>query len=464
MPKLFKIANKDLKDSYDIEDLLSYQSFPFKMMGLLSFDFEKRIPPSLLSSYNVLKNIVGLLVILLPTAQLIFLIKTCYDERDADLLYLANLITSVFMLGGSACVLTHLFVKRDELQSLVAFINTRFKRRSEKGLEYVTITTAYRVTLYITIVWINLPAASVLFWSFGSVFSGTREFPVHSWYPFDAKQLYVFELICLIQIVTQLIMVTSYASISVLFLSMVIMSCSQLDILFCEAKNLWFTSAIHADYNSSLLRLYQRNKMNQDEEVNQYFCSTEIQEDFGHLEYDNEDTRDLGSPSFEITPSLRVGMRLAIKRIAQHHAMIMEFGKKLESLYNFLAFLRVGEMTLQLCFLAFVAVQAKQDFKAFFNNVQYIILTLIDLSLYAYPGEMLRQQSVKVGDALMRAQWSEISRYFKNDILIIQTCSLRPITLSGAKIFPLDISQLKMAVTTAFSYYTLLESIAARKD
>lgn len=134
MPKLFKIANKDLKDSYDIEDLLSYQSFPFKMMGLLSFDFEKRIPPSLLSSYNVLKNIVALLVILLPTAQLIFLIKTCYDERDADLLYLANLITSVFMLGGSACVLTHLFVKRDELQSLVAFINTQFKRRSEKGL------------------------------------------------------------------------------------------------------------------------------------------------------------------------------------------------------------------------------------------------------------------------------------------------------------------------------------------
>lgn len=97
--------------------------------------------------------------------------------------------------------------------------------------------------------------------------------------------------------------------------------------------------------------------MNQDEEVNQYFCSAEIQEDFGHLEYDNEDTRDLGSPSFEITPSLRVGMRLAIKRIAQNHAMIMEFGKKLESLYNFLAFLRVGEMTLQLCFLAFVAVQ-----------------------------------------------------------------------------------------------------------
>lgn len=69
---------------------------------------------------------------------------------------------------------------------------------------------------------------------------------------------------------------------------------------------------------------------------------------------------------------------------------------------------------------------------------------------------MLRQQSVKVGDALMRAQWPEISRYFKNDILIIQTCSLRPITLSGAKIFPLDISQLKMVGSSILTPYAVL--------
>lgn len=72
----------------------------------------------------------------------------------------------------------------------------------------------------------------------------------------------------------------------------------------------------------------------------------------------------------------------------------------------------------------------------------YLILTLLDVFQLCYFGEILKQQSSHIGDALLRGPWHLCGGPFRRIALLILVNSTKPLVMTGGKFFVLDFQKL----------------------
>lgn len=88
-----------------------------------------------------------------------------------------------------------------------------------------------------------------------------------------------------------------------------------------------------------------------------------------------------------------------------------------------------------------------ENFGGFLLLFVYALLTFLDIFELSYFGEMLKQQSLKVGDALFRSPWHLCGAQFRRSMSIFLAHNSRPILLTGGKFFILDFA--KMSAVSA---------------
>lgn len=76
------------------------------------------------------------------------------------------------------------------------------------------------------------------------------------------------------------------------------------------------------------------------------------------------------------------------------------------------------------------------------NLACYVILSALDLFQMCYFGENMKQQSLKVGNALLRCPWHLCGGPFRRGVLIILSNSMKPLVITGGKFFILDFDKM----------------------
>lgn len=77
------------------------------------------------------------------------------------------------------------------------------------------------------------------------------------------------------------------------------------------------------------------------------------------------------------------------------------------------------------------------------NLAQYVTLTLVELLMFTYFGELLRGHSVRCGEAFWRSQWWTHTIPIRQDILILLANSKRAVRLTAGKFYAMDIERLR---------------------
>lgn len=71
-----------------------------------------------------------------------------------------------------------------------------------------------------------------------------------------------------------------------------------------------------------------------------------------------------------------------------------------------------------------------------------MMMTTLDIILLSYVGDILKQQSTRVGDAVFRCPWYLCGAKFRKSISILLANAAKPLTLTGGKFFVLDYNKM----------------------
>lgn len=77
------------------------------------------------------------------------------------------------------------------------------------------------------------------------------------------------------------------------------------------------------------------------------------------------------------------------------------------------------------------------------NLLQYLALTLSELFMFTYFGELLRTHSVRAGEAFFRSQWWRDGDCVRQDVLIFLVNATQAVRLKAGKIYLMDIERLR---------------------
>lgn len=90
------------------------------------------------------------------------------------------------------------------------------------------------------------------------------------------------------------------------------------------------------------------------------------------------------------------------------------------------------------------------------NLFQYLNLTISELLLFTYFGELLSSHSIRGGEAFWRSQWWPNANFIKRDLLIFLINTKRVVKVTAGKFYIMDIQRLRMVNIFAFFLNFLL--------
>lgn len=132
----------------------------------------------------------------------------------------------------------------------------------------------------------------------------------------------------------------------------------------------------------------------------------------------------------------------ALHGCVQHHQNLVAFSEMMEDFFNFFILMKSLQTTFQMCNIYFTIIKTNATLFQYFNLGSYIILSSLDLYQMCYFGEALKQQSSRIGSALLRCPWHLCGGRFRRDMSIILANTMKPLVMTGGKFFVLDFDKL----------------------
>lgn len=76
------------------------------------------------------------------------------------------------------------------------------------------------------------------------------------------------------------------------------------------------------------------------------------------------------------------------------------------------------------------------------NLALYLMLTFLDILQMCYFGEILKLQSIRIGNGLFYSPWYLCGGQFRRSMSIILANVTKPLVITGGKFFVLDLSKM----------------------
>uniref|UniRef100_A0A182P061 Uncharacterized protein n=1 Tax=Anopheles epiroticus TaxID=199890 RepID=A0A182P061_9DIPT len=371
-----------------------------------------------------------------------------YDE-----LFLTLITTSIYSIMLALNV--YLRVYESNFRQLYEFSIRRFRKRSDAGVHYISISSCYRFTNRFQFWWLVMCVLGTMHWAIYPILSQERTLPFPCWYPVDVQQSPMYELAYIFQVLGQLQVGLVYGLSGALFMVFVFMVCTQFDMLCCSLTNIRQTAMILNGGYKTLLRHCQ-DVIEVDSRG--YVLQEVFREDLDNAQATKTISKlDQLSPAqsylMELAPELTCVMEDCIK----HHLLLLRFCQLLEECYHPYVLLKLFQILLLLCFLAFMATVESLSTMKLINVLEYFMLTMTELYLFCFLGQILTNQGLKVGDALWKSPWHLCGASYRRRLLIILMNAQRPVRLTGLKLYELNLETYYAVLKAAFSYYTIIK-------
>lgn len=250
----------------------------------------------------------------------------------------------------------------------------------------------------------------------------------------------MYEIVFFVQAVAQFQLPIVFCTCSSVFLSSAVLIAAQYDVLFCSLKNLQFTAMIGSGKYRQHLRKASKNlNLKDDAQASSFFIALEtvdteleayLSEEAMHLHKKRTGPND--TYLMELVPDLEEALNECIR----HHQAIVRCCDKLEDVASPFILVKSIELSFQICILALTFMKSTgTSMVENLNIIQYLMLTLIDLFIVSYMGQVIQNQSVRVRDFLFETPWYLFGGPIRRSMLIMQLYTLRPKVITGGRFF-----------------------------
>ncbi|ALC45365.1 Or85e [Drosophila busckii] len=338
-------------------------------------------------------------------------------------------------------------VRAKRLQRHFDYINAEYRHHSLAGVCFVNSAYASQWTRSFSTIWFICCMVGVLYWGLTPLLLGAHTLPLFCWYPFDAMAAIAYPWVYATQLFGQVIVGSSFAFGGNLYVTLCLLLLAQFDVLYCSLKNLDAHARLRSGATLQTLRTLQRQLLLSDAscELNQYAM---LQEHATELQLLRRQQAQL--PSTQLSDAARA----ALVDCVRHHRFILSCAEELEALFSPYCLVKSMQITMQLCLLVFVGVSGSREVSRIINQLQYLCLTLCELFMFTYCGELLRRHSLRAGEALWRGAWWQHAPHLRQDMLIFLLNSRRPVQVTAGKFYAMDVGRLRGVSGAKFPFHS----------
>ncbi|KAI4487553.1 hypothetical protein M0804_005702 [Polistes exclamans] len=158
-----------------------------------------------------------------------------------------------------------------------------------------------------------------------------------------------------------------------------------------------------------------------------------------------------------------------LKWIVKRHEHLNWYAKSIENSFNLLMLIQILACIIQVCFQTFQLFRImKQDGDEFpveqlFFVVLFVVVTLVQLYLYCYVGDMLIVQSSEMGMSAYESQWCNLLPKDARNILFVMHRSSIPLCLTAGKFGTFSMEMFSNILKTSIGYLSVLLTISDNK-
>ncbi|XP_043785588.1 odorant receptor 13a-like [Apis laboriosa] len=144
--------------------------------------------------------------------------------------------------------------------------------------------------------------------------------------------------------------------------------------------------------------------------------------------------------------------------IIKHHQLILWFCDNMEKNFHLMLFLQAIISSLIICFVGFQISIALTEQSKFLESFSHLIVSLFQLLLFCFPGDILMRQSFNISIAAYSIQWYQLPIFIKDEIYMIILRSQKPSFITAGKLYIMHLENFTAILSTAFSYFMMLQS------
>nr|XP_029719120.1 odorant receptor 83a-like [Aedes albopictus] len=348
---------------------------------------------------------------------------------------------------------------------LIEILKHQFKQRSAAGLTYVKFESSRRYFSRLFKIWITTCVLGTLHWAIFPILQREKVLPLQCWYPIDVHRSPLYELAFLGQVLGQLQVGLVYGMTGALLMMYIFIVCGQFDILCCSLSNVYYTAMINSGGNRFKLCAIQALLENTLRDPSEHYVKEVFMEELSKAPRTTAKKLASVSEKHQYLDYLQEELATALDECVDHHCMLINFCRLLEECFHPFILLKLGQMLSLLCLLSYMATvvcilqQTNLSVMKLMNIGEYFVLTMAELFSFCYLGETLKNQSVKISNALLSSTWYKCGAQFRQRVMLILKASQKPLKLSALKLYHLDFETYRSVLTAAFSYYTILKKL-----
>ncbi|XP_033609115.1 odorant receptor Or2-like [Cryptotermes secundus] len=144
-----------------------------------------------------------------------------------------------------------------------------------------------------------------------------------------------------------------------------------------------------------------------------------------------------------------------------HHQYILELVENMENLLNPVLFFQFFGSTCTICLILFY-LALNLDSDGVMDQLSFCGLLAVALSqllLFCWYGNDLTYESDSLTKAIYDTPWIDASMYFRKNMRIMISRSMKPSYLTGGKLYIMSLETYRAIIGASFSYFTVLRNI-----
>ncbi|XP_037048851.1 putative odorant receptor 85e [Bradysia coprophila] len=451
-----------------IENYFSVQTVNLVFVGIW-FNVEKilNISPRITRILNWIYDI--FILTLLSHILILYFItlkaKLGYDEISFN--EITDAVSQINVYGFTTFMHYYCRIRSKRHIELLNYVNRHFRFRSNKGLTYVTSERIYFITKTLSFYWTLTGVVSTLKFGLTPIITRKRMLPLKLMYPFETLESPTYEILMILQSIAQVNVGFGFLICVNFGVVIAMLIGTQYDILAVSNKNILHTAMFNAGRISELRKLQEKHEILYDDS-NVYYMSKEEMDNLddgvnptpvqnGSLNCKSLTTKPSSSSPKDSHPKLYNELRDALRENVLHHQTIIEAHRILEDIMSPIILVKYTQVTTLLCTL-FVTI-LKISGPVMVSFIEYGMMAIFDLAMLCYAGEIIKTESLKVGDALLRSQWYRFDVKFQRLIVIVLANTQKSLVITGGKFFNLGWDLFVTSLKLSFSCFTLLNKL-----
>ncbi|CAK9820172.1 Odorant receptor 94b [Anthophora quadrimaculata] len=154
--------------------------------------------------------------------------------------------------------------------------------------------------------------------------------------------------------------------------------------------------------------------------------------------------------------NIKTGQEYTAKQCAYHHNRIYKFAKVVNEKFSIMTSVQFLVTTTTICFSLYRLTQITL-YSQILSAIFFMIAAFIQIFYFCWHGNETKLKSLEISNTIFASNWMSLNESSKKILLTIMLRSMKPIELSSAFIFPINLESFKNLLKSSYSIFNVIQ-------